>query len=36
MAKDPGKPPLTLVDPTSTGFAPPRELAQHGAAGVAY
>jgi hypothetical protein len=30
MAKGPGTPPLTLVDPASTGITPPRQLGPHG------
>ena len=30
MAKGPDKPPLTLVNPTSTGISPPRKLGEHG------
>jgi hypothetical protein len=30
MAKNADKPPLTLVDPASTGISPPRKLGQHG------
>jgi len=30
MAKTADKPPLTVIDPASTGVAPPRKLGQHG------
>jgi hypothetical protein len=30
MARNPDKPPLSIVDPTSTGVAPPRSLGEHG------
>jgi hypothetical protein len=30
MPKGAEKPPLTLIDPASTGIAPPRKLGQHG------
>jgi hypothetical protein len=30
MAKGPGNPPLTLIDPASTGVSPPRKLGHHG------
>jgi hypothetical protein len=30
MAKAADKPPLTLIDPASTGVAPPRKLGEHG------
>jgi hypothetical protein len=32
MAKGFDKPPLTLIDPASTGISPPRKLGQHGLA----
>jgi len=30
MAKAADKPPLTLIDPASTGISPPRKLGEHG------
>jgi hypothetical protein len=30
MAKGPGNPPLTLVNPAATGISPPRKLGLHG------
>jgi hypothetical protein len=30
MARNPAKPPLTLVDPAATGVAPPRKIGRHG------
>jgi hypothetical protein len=30
MAKGPDRPPLTVVDPASSGVSPPRKLGQHG------
>ena len=30
MARNAEKPPLTMVDPASTGVSPPRKLGQHG------
>jgi hypothetical protein len=32
MAKPADRPPLTVLDPASTGIAPPRKLGQHGLA----
>jgi hypothetical protein len=30
MARNPDRPPLTLVDPAATGISPPRKLGHHG------